>query len=383
MLAEAASSGVQRIRLHAITDGRDVLPDSSLSDIPEMDRFVSDLAASSGVEQVDARIATVTGRYWAMDRDARWERTARAWNVLVHGEGVSAPSASDAVRTSHAAGTTDEFIEPTILDPDGVIRDGDVIIFANFRPDRMRQIVRSFVQPADAAFDRGENPPAVDVYCMAEYDSVLELPVAFPPAAVDHCLADVLEEHGIGQLHVAETEKYAHVTYFFDGGTERLRDGEHRELAPSPRDVATYDLKPEMNASRVADLFTHGFANPQIGFGIVNFANPDMVGHTGVLEAAVAACEEADRQLARVVEAVHARGGVCIVTADHGNAETMRTESGEPHTAHTTNPVPVVITVPGGSAQLREGGRLADIAPTILKLMGIPAPAGMTGVSLA
>lgn len=383
----AARAGVREVRVHAITDGRDVAPDASLHDMPWLEAQLGDIAGT--FDGCSASVATVIGRYWAMDRDHRWDRTQRAFDLLVGGVGIHAPSAREAVRTSHAAGVTDEFVEPHMI---GVERDGidpgDAIVFINFRPDRMRQLVPALTAPTFAAIDRPATwRPVTAAACLCEYDPTMRLPVAFPPDRPGAVLADVLESAGVGQLHVAETEKYAHVTYFFNGGVEPVHAGEVRSLANSPRDVATYDLKPEMAAEQVADLVVAGVADPAVGFVIVNLANPDMVGHTGVLPAAIAACEAADRALARIVAAVHGRGGTCLVTADHGNAETMLTPEGKPHTAHTTNPVPVVLapapgSVHGDVTSLRPGGRLADVAPTLLDLLGIAQPVQMTGVSL-
>jgi 2,3-bisphosphoglycerate-independent phosphoglycerate mutase len=373
----AANARVQRLRVHAITDGRDVSPDASLSDLPALEAALHALGS-------DYRISTLIGRFWAMDRDRRWERTERAWEAFVHGRAPeSATTAAEAVRVSHEAGVTDEFVEPTLIDGGSPVRDGDVVIFANFRPDRMRQIVHAFADgPQFAGFGRGHVPHA-DLVCMAEYDETLSLPLLFGPSNVADTLADVLAEHGLGQLHVAETEKYAHVTYFFNGGVEDVHAGEERALVPSPRDVPTYDLKPEMSCEGVADEFVAHMANPDVAFAVVNFANPDMVGHTGSIPAAIAACEAVDAQLARVVDAVHARGGTCFITADHGNAEVMLTAEGKPHTAHTTNPVPVIVTVDRTDAgELRSGGRLADVAPTLLDLLAIAQPPAMTGMSL-
>ncbi|MCW2923816.1 MAG: 2,3-bisphosphoglycerate-independent phosphoglycerate mutase [Thermoleophilia bacterium] len=387
----AARHGVREVRVHAITDGRDVAPDSALGDLEWLERQLGDVEATA--DGCRAGIASVIGRYWAMDRDHRWDRTKRAFDLLVNRTGRHASSARDAVRQSYEAGVTDEFIEPFVIASDGSsgvgdgIDAGDAVVFTNFRPDRMRQLVPALAAPAFDAFDRGPGyRPVRFVACMAEYDATLGLPVAFGPQTLVDTLADVLAAAGLGQLHVAETEKYAHVTYFFNGGVEGIHSGEVRRLAESPRDVATYDLRPEMSAATVAELFVDGFADPAVAFGIVNFANPDMVGHTGVLPAAIAACEAADAGLARVVQAVHARGGTAIVTADHGNAEVMLTPEGRPHTAHTTNLVPVIVTAAGGAAQagldsLRDG-RLADVAPTVLDLLGIAQPAAMTGTSL-
>jgi 2,3-bisphosphoglycerate-independent phosphoglycerate mutase len=288
---------------------------------------------------------------------------------------------------------TDEFVEPHVVIPAGAdecddrLRDGDVVLCANFRPDRMRQLVHALVDGDDFdGFDRGARPD-LRVVTLTEYEAGLPVEVVFAPHVLDHTLADVREEAGVGQLHVAETEKYAHVTYFFNGGLERVHDGEDRELAPSPRDVPTYDLKPQMAAERVGDLFVEGFASPDVAFAVVNFANPDMVGHTGSIPAAIAACEATDAQLARVLDAIAARGGVALVTADHGNAEYMLTPEGKPHTAHTTTPVPFVVVETHDAAHteplhLRDGGRLGDVAPTVLALLGLPQPASMTGTSL-
>jgi 2,3-bisphosphoglycerate-independent phosphoglycerate mutase len=378
---EAAAAGCPRVMVHAITDGRDVAPTASLTDLRELEEVVSGIAARTGV---DVRVATVTGRYWTMDRDHRWDRTKRGWDAMVHAVAPeSASSAYAAAQASHAAGITDEFIAPTIIGTPSPMHNGDVVVLANFRPDRMRQLAAAYAVPDFAGFDRGAMP-AVHVVCMTEYDASLHLPVIFPPHHVEEPLAAVLEAAGVGQLHVAETEKYAHVTYFFNGGEEREHTGEARVLAPSPRDVATYDERPMMNAEGVADGFIAGFADASIGFAVLNFANPDMVGHTGSIPAAVAACEAVDVQLGRVLDAVEARGGTAIVTADHGNAECMLAADGSPHTAHTTNPVPCILVGDAARAgvQLRDGGRLADVAPTVLDLLGIAQPAEMNGASL-
>ena len=379
----AARRGVREIRVHAITDGRDVAPTASLEDLAWLERELADIGAT--VDGCQARISSVIGRYWAMDRDHRWDRTERAWRLLVQRDGQSAASAHDAVRMSHDAGVTDEFVEPFVIGETGErdgIDPGDAVVFANFRPDRMRQLVPALVSPEFDGFDRGQGyRPVTRAACMCEYDPKLGLPVAFAPNLVRDTLADVLAQHGIGQVHVAETEKYAHVTYFFNGGVEPVHEGEVRSLAPSPRDVPTYDHKPEMAAEQVATLFIDGLADDSVGFGVVNFANPDMVGHTGVIDAAVRACEAVDVALGRVLDAVHARGGVALVTADHGNAEQMLEPDGSPHTAHTTNPVPVVLVGADPGMTLRNG-RLADVAPTVLDLLGLEQPVAMTGLSV-
>ena len=384
----AAQHGVREVRVHAITDGRDVAPDASMRDMEWLERELGKVEAR--FDGCRARVVSVIGRYWAMDRDHRWERTKRAWDLFVAREGRRASSARDAVRISHEEGTTDEFVEPFVIALDDAgegIDPGDVVVFANFRPDRMRQLVPALVSPEFEGFDRGRTyRPVRFAACMCEYDPTLRLPVAFPPHTLVDTLADVVAAHGLGQLHVAETEKYAHVTYFFNGGVETLHAGEVRSLADSPRDVPTYDHKPEMAAAEVARLFEAGFAHPDVGFAIVNFANPDMVGHTGVIEAAVTACEAVDTALARVVAAVHARGGTALVTADHGNAEQLLTAEGRPHTAHTTNRVPFLVVAAEGADSIGvravRDGRLADVAPTVLDLLGIEQPASMTGSSL-
>jgi len=339
--------------IHAFTDGRDVSPTSALRDLALL--------------PLD-RIATVTGRYYAMDRDARWDRTQRAFDAIVDHSGTAASDPIAAVQASYDAGVTDEFIEPIVVDGAPRLEPGDTAIFFNFRPDRGRQLSRLLL-------DHG-----VDLTTMTRYAADLATPVAFEEQEVPATLAEVLAENGLKQLHVAETEKYAHVTYFFNGGREDVWPGEDRILVPSPRDVPSYDHKPEMSADEVADRVVDGLGEGY-AFCVVNFANPDMVGHTGSIPAVITACETADRCLGRVVERVTDLGGVALVTADHGNAERMLEEDGvSPHTAHTTNPVPLVVTAPG--AELREGGELADLAPTVLDLLGIRQPSEMTGRSL-
>jgi 2,3-bisphosphoglycerate-independent phosphoglycerate mutase len=361
----ASREDVEHVHVHAFTDGRDTSP-------------------HGGAQYLDGLpgVATVVGRYYAMDRDRRWDRAKRAYDAIVHGVGVRADDAVEAVKASYAAGVTDEFIEPVVIgDPSaGRIRSGDAAIFFNFRPDRARELSWALTQADFTGFDRGPDPPLPHYVQMTEYAADITAPVAFPGEDLAGVLAQALAGHGVAQLHVAETEKYAHVTYFFDGGSETRCAGEEWELVDSPRDVPTYDKKPSMSAYEVADHVVNGLADDRYGFCLVNFANPDMVGHTGVIPAAIEAVETADRCLARVAEAVAARGGVCLVTADHGNAETMLHPDGSPHTAHTTNPVPLIATDEG--LALRGGGRLADIAPTVLSLLGLPAPPAMTGESL-
>jgi 2,3-bisphosphoglycerate-independent phosphoglycerate mutase len=344
----------ERTYVHAFTDGRDVSPTSARSDLGEL--------VAGGT-----RIATVSGRYYAMDRDRRWERTERALAAIMGGEGERADDPVAAVEASYARGVTDEFIEPVAL-PLPRLAQEDAAIHFNFRPDRARQLSQRLLEEG------------VDLTTMTRYRDDFDCPVVFEEQVVADTMAEVLAEHGLRQLHVAETEKYAHVTYFLNGGREREWGGETRILVPSPRDVATYDQKPEMSAAEVADRFAAELPNGY-AFAVVNYANPDMVGHTGVIPAVVRAVEAADAALRTTVAAVEALGGVSIVTADHGNAEQqLEADGASPHTAHTTNPVPLVVTLPG--AELEEGGALADLVPTCLWLLGLPTPEEMSGRSL-
>jgi len=361
--------GVPDIVIHAFTDGRDTSPDSGAAHLAEVDGWTG------------ARVATVTGRYFAMDRDRRWDRTKRAWDALVHGRTDVPPADTGeaAVRAAYERGETDEFIQPTLVGEEGRIRPGDAVVFFNFRPDRARQLTRALGEEGFAEFDLGERP-RVGLTTLTSYQEDWRYPIMFPPARPSVTLASVLAERGVDQLHVAETEKYAHVTYFFNGGEEDPYSGEERRLVDSPRDVATYDEKPEMSAEAAAGAFVDAWTAGDFGFGVINFANPDMVGHTGVIPAAVRAIETVDGCLGRVVEAVHAKGGACIVTADHGNADHMLEPDGSPNTAHSMNPVPVIVTA--GAPAVRDGGVLADVAPTVLELLGQEQPAAMTGRSL-
>src|SRR4051812_22332046 len=373
LIEMAADADVPEILLHAFTDGRDTLPDSGAGYVEEAEGWLRDTGRG--------RIATVSGRYYAMDRDKRWDRTKLAYDALVHGRGDAPDAASgvEAVRTAYERDETDEFIKPTVVGEEGRIRDGDAVLFFNFRPDRARQLSRALGESDFSDFDRGD-APAVDLTTLTEYQEEFDYPVAFPPDRPEVTLASFLAEHGKKQLHVAETEKYAHVTYFFNGGEEHPYEGEERELVDSPRDVPTYDHKPEMSARAAADTFVSHWRDGEYGFGIINFANPDMVGHTGVIPAAVAAIEAVDACLGDVVRAVRERGGELIVTADHGNADHMLEPDGSPNTAHSLNPVPLIVTadVPG----LRSGGILADVAPTVLDLLGVEKPEGMGGSTL-
>jgi 2,3-bisphosphoglycerate-independent phosphoglycerate mutase len=364
----AAREGVPDLVLHAFTDGRDTSPSGGARYIEEVERWLRNAG----------RIGTVGGRYYGMDRDRRWERTKLAFDAIVHGAGPRAESAGEAVADAYAAGDTDEFIKPSVIgDYDGV-EPGDVVIMFNFRPDRMRQIVAALGESGFDDFERGGDP-GLEITTMAEYRAGWPYPVAFPPSAPATTMAAVISGAGDRQIHVAETEKYAHVTYFFNGGREDEWEGEERRMADSPRDVPTYDHKPEMSAAAAAESFCSAWGEGGYRFGIINFANPDMVGHTGSIPAAVSAVEAVDACLARIVASVHSAGGACIVTADHGNAEHMLEPDGSPNTAHTTNPVPLITTVSG--ITLREG-ILADVSPTALDLLGIEQPEGMTGQSL-
>ncbi|MCW2971658.1 MAG: phosphoglycerate mutase, 2,3-bisphosphoglycerate-independent [Solirubrobacterales bacterium] len=371
---------VEDLVVHAFTDGRDTLPHAG----------AGYLAAVDGMSA--ARVGSVIGRYWAMDRDRRWDRTQRAYDLLVHGRAPHhAASGEQAVADAYERGETDEFIEPTLVGDEARIRPGDSVIAFNFRPDRMRQLTRALAEPGfgDGGEDlpgwsgRGAGAPVARYATLTRYEEGWPYPVAFSPERPASTLSTVLAGAGASQLHVAETEKYAHVTYFFNGGEETPLSGERRELVASPRDVPTYDHKPEMSAHEAAGAFVRAWredVGAGLRFGIINFANADMVGHTGVIEAAVKAVETVDESLGEVVVAVHAAGGVCVVTADHGNADHMLEPDGSPNTAHSLNPVPLILT--SSSARLRDGGILADVAPTVLEAMGIEQPAQMTGRSL-
>jgi 2,3-bisphosphoglycerate-independent phosphoglycerate mutase len=324
-------------------------------------------------------VGTVSGRYYAMDRDNRWERTKLAYDAMVHGDGLRAVSSEEAIASSYEREETDEFVRPTVIgDYDGAA-EGDVAIFVNFRPDRARQMTRALAEADFDEFPRSGGP-LLDLTTMTEYRKGWPYPVAFPEARPQTTLAQVISEAGRRQLHVAETEKYAHVTYFFNGGREEEWEGEERRLVDSPREVPTYDLKPEMSARAASDAFVERWGGGGYAFGIINFANPDMVGHTGVIPAAVSAVEAVDACLGDVVGAVEKGGGACVVTADHGNCDHMLEPDGSPNTAHSLNPVPLVVTSDG--LRLRESGILADVAPTVLDLLGIPKPEAMTGRSL-
>jgi 2,3-bisphosphoglycerate-independent phosphoglycerate mutase len=357
----AAAQGVQDLVIHAFTDGRDTLPTSGAGYLETVAGWCEEAGAG--------RIGSVVGRYFAMDRDKRWDRTQKAYDLLVHGTAEHhADSGQAAAEAAYERDETDEFIIPTTVGDDATIRPGDSVIAFNFRPDRMRQLTEAL------------GPRVARYTTLTEYEEGWPWPVAFPPQRPATTLTRVIAEAGLKQLHVAETEKYPHVTYFFGGGEEDPEPGERRELVPSPRDVPTYDKKPEMSAKAAADAFAAAWREDRPQFGIINFANADMVGHTGVIPAAVAAVEAVDACLGEVVAAVQETGGALIITADHGNADEMLEEDGSPDTAHSLNPVPLIVTVDG--AALRDGGILADVAPTVLSLLGRDQPAAMTGRSL-
>ena len=369
LLQMAKNKGLTRVYVHAFLDGRDVSPTSGKD-------FVSacrDKCRTLGV----GKIATVMGRYYAMDRDNRWERVQLAYDAMVYGEGIQNPDPVDAVAQSYANDVTDEFMEPVVCDPEGTISDNDSIIFFNFRPDRAREITRAIVDPDFDGFQREYFPTTY--VCNTEYDaSMPNVLVAWPRIPVKNGLGEYLSSMGLTQLRIAETEKYAHVTFFFNGGVEKQYPGEDRVLVPSPK-VATYDLQPEMSAREVCDKCVERINSGAYDVIILNFANCDMVGHTGVLQAAVKAVETVDECVGRVVEATLKMGGIAMVTADHGNAEVMLQPDGSPMTAHTTNLVPFILC--GAGTQLRPG-RLADIAPTILDVMGLATPQEMDGQTL-
>lgn len=371
LLELAKRRGLSRVYIHAALDGRDVGPSTGLGYV----RACMEKCAQLGV----GRIATVQGRFYAMDRDKRWERLQRAYDAMVRGRGVMEADPVKAVEASYACGITDEFVEPIVCDSDGVIKNGDSVIFFNFRPDRARELCWALTGflPEDAQMDT--DSLSLNFACTTQYDEALDLPIAFPPEALEGTFGEYVSSLGLHQLRIAETEKYAHVTFFFNGGAEKVYPGEDRVLIPSPKEFATYDLVPEMSARAVTDETVSRIKSGQYDIVIVNLANCDMVGHTGVLEAAVKAVETVDECVGRIVEAVSDRGGISLITADHGNADVMITPEGEINTAHTTNPVPLIIV--GADAALKKG-RLADIAPTMLDLMGLEKPAEMTGESL-
>jgi len=381
LLQFAKRAGVQTVFLHIFTDGRDALPRSGAGFLYELETAIAEIGVGT--------IATVSGRYYAMDRDKRWERTKLAYDAMVNGIGQPVSSASEAIQHAYAADVTDEFIKPAVIMADGqpiaTIQSNDAIIGFNFRADRMRQITRAFVTPDFAGFERNMLTNLYYV-CMTEYEKDLPVAIAFANDDVENPLAKVIADAGLTQLHAAETEKYPHVTFYFNGGREIPFPGEERLMVASPK-VATYDLQPEMSAAGIRDGILQAIADDKFDVIIVNFANPDMVGHTGVLSAVITAVETVDQCIGALVEAVVAKGGVALVTADHGNAEYMIDgDTGGPFTAHTINQVPIMLIAPDGSpyhrVTLRTGGRLSDVAPTVLDLLKLAPAPQMTGSTL-
>ncbi len=368
-----ARLGVPDLVLHAFTDGRDTLPTSGAGYLGAVEGWMADAGAG--------RVGSVVGRYWAMDRDRRWDRIQRAYDLLVHGRADHrADTGADGARDAYARGETDEFITPVLVGGEARIRPGDSVLAFNFRPDRMREITIALADPEFREVERGGVSPVEHYATMTRYEHDYPYPVAFGPEHPTTTLPVVLAQERLRQVHVAETEKYAHVTYFFNGGDEEPCDGERRVLVPSARDVPTYDFKPEMSAPQIEAAFIDAWRSDAPAFGVINFANADMVGHTGVIDAAMHGIQTVDRCLGGVIEAVHGSGGTCLVTADHGNAEHMLEDDGSPNTAHTTNRVPLIVTNP--RLTLRDGGVLGDVAPTVLQLLAIEQPTAMTGKSL-
>ena len=374
----ARQTGVEHLFIHPILDGRDTSPTSGITYIKKLQGYLD--AHQYG------QIATLVGRYWAMDRDTRWDRIEKAYDLFTAGTGKSEQDPVCAIQNAYDSNQTDEFITPIFLEkntsPNGVIQDGDGLIFFNFRADRAKEITRAFTDTGFSEFVRKKKVALAGFVCMTQYDETFDLPIAFEPQHLDHILGDLLSRNSISQLRIAETEKYAHVTYFFNGGDEKIFDGEERILIPSPRDVATYDEKPQMSAFEVAETTCKKIKSNEFQFIILNFANMDMLGHTGILDAAIKGCETVDKCAQKVVEAIWATGGFAVVTADHGNSEQMIADDGSAHTAHTLNPVRLILAGNSLKAKTLKDGILGDIAPTILKLLNIEQPPQMTGTAL-
>jgi len=375
----ADNNGMAEVYIHVILDGRDTSPDSGVEYVKTLQNYINE--KKTGV------IATVCGRFYAMDRDTRWDRTEKAFRMYTIGEGKKEKDPVQAVENGYKREETDEFISPVVIvdeneNPVGTIKDNDGIIFFNFRADRARQITRAFTELDFKFFKREMLPELCDYVCMTLYDETFTLPMAFPPFHLENIFGEIISEQGLRQLRIAETEKYAHVTYFFNGGEEKSFKYEDRCLVPSPREVATYDLKPEMSAPEIARKAISLMKENDYDLVVLNFANMDMVGHTGIIEAAVKACETIDKCVNKVVSYIKEQGGVVLLTADHGNAEQMIDENGKPHTAHSLNPVPLVLIDDTRKDAELKSGSLKDIAPTILHIMGIEKSAQMDGVSL-
>lgn len=368
----AKAKGLEKVYIHCFLDGRDVPPSSAADFMDELLKKLDEIGVG--------KVSSVMGRYYAMDRDNRWERVEKAYAAMVYGEGVKVECPVCAVKNSYANDVTDEFVVPAVVDGGATIKPNDSVIFFNFRPDRAREITRTLVDPDFNGFERKNGFFPVNFVCMTQYDATMpNVDVAFKPQSLKNTLGEYISDKGMAQLRIAETEKYAHVTFFFNGGVEKQYEGEDRILVKSPS-VATYDLQPEMSAYEVTDKLVPAIKSGKYDMIILNFANCDMVGHTGVFDAAVKAVEAVDECVGRVVTAIQEMGGVALITADHGNADKMVDADGEPFTAHTTNPVPFCVV--GYDCELREGGRLADIAPTMLQILGLEQPAEMDGVSL-
>ncbi len=370
----AKRNGLEKVYVHCFLDGRDVPPSSAAEYMEE--------AAAKLKEIGVGKIATIAGRFYAMDRDNAWDRVEKAYQALVYGEGVEESCPVQAVKNSYANGVTDEFMLPTVIEKDGTVKENDSVIFFNFRPDRARQLTRAFVDPDFKGFERRNGFFTTTFVCMAQYDA--EMPnvlVAFPPEELTMTFGEYLAKHGKTQLRLAETQKYAHVTFFFNGGEEKQFDGEERILVNSPK-VATFDMQPEMSAYEVADNLVEAIRSEKYDVIVVNFANPDMVGHTGIIEAAVKAIEAVDECVGKAYDALLEKNGQMFICADHGNAEKLIDADGTPFTAHTTNPVPFILVNYDSAYTLREGGCLADIVPTMIEMMGMEQPAEMTGKSL-
>ena len=372
ILDMAKARGLEKVYVHCFLDGRDVPPRSGAGFMAQLQEKCDALG--------NAKIATVQGRFWGMDRDKRWDRVEAGYNAIVCGEGVQDPDAVHAIEASYAEDVTDEFVKPTVVCPEGMIGEGDSVIFMNFRPDRAREMTWALNLPDFDGFQRKKTVYPLSYVCTAQYDEALPLPIAYPPEVIEDTLGDLISAKGLKQFRVAETEKYAHVTFFFNGGVEKQCEGEDRCLVPSPKEFPTYDLIPQMSAEKVADKVVEAIASDKYALIVCNFANCDMVGHTGVMDAAVKAVETVDACMGRIIAEVEKHPDVVLlVTADHGNADVMFDETGKVNTAHTTNPVPFCVTLKDVSLK---PGRLADIAPTILHVMGLEQPAAMTGECL-